>query len=289
MLVAMQRIDGSAISVDPNTVTAVAAMTAAQLVAAGVTEGTRVTISGAPTDLLGSITEVLADLNGGFIGSLGANVLTRTALAAIAAVDRSNGQIVTVRSDGSRWIFDANSAAAADALAANAVTAAMLVLVPTAGTGRWLRADSAFIMRLPFSDALAGASILHTCPTGFAWRMTGMPYWDCISAVAGNAARRLGVSSTNVQADFTAVGDILGGTTGELAASFVTNTQIPGICGDAFTDGDTANTSLAEVQKPLWRAGSDVRYDVIVAGTDVISGVVCIPVSVTRGTGLAPS
>ena len=57
-------------------------------------------------------------------------------LTAVAAVDRADNQVRLSDADGSLWQFDAGSSAAAG----------VDVLVPDAGTGRWLRLDDSSVL-----------------------------------------------------------------------------------------------------------------------------------------------
>lgn len=211
-------------------------------------------------------------------------VATRTALSTIAPAARSDGMLAMVLSDGSLWRFSAASALAADytgtvAIPAGAVTAANLVIVPAAGTGRWLRADKAFIAKIPFVQATANAAILWTPPAGVMVRFAGLPFWNITAFTAGDGARRIGASSSSADGEFTAAGDLLGGTAGQLPVLGVT----AGVVGDAFLDSDAANTSLATVQKLLMPPATgvgNIRYDIQAAGTDTADGMICIPVAV---------
>lgn len=237
-----------------------------------------------------STNRILLTAVGAQASAVGARVVaTRTALAAITAANRYDGMIVTVLSDNSRWRYNATSALAADytgtvAIAAGAVTAANLVLVPAdaPANGRWIRADNAFIARIPFVQATANAAVLWTPPAGVGLiRLTGLPFWDITAFTAGDGARRIGASSSSADGEFTVVGDLLGGTGGQLPVLGIT----PGVLGDAFGDADTANTSLATVQKLLMPLGTgttgiaNVRYDIMAAGTDTADGMICIPVA----------
>lgn len=223
----------------------------------------------------------------GIAGDASFGILTvanRTALAAISAANRVDGMLAMVLSDGSLWRFVAASALAADytgtvAIPDGAVTAANLVLVPTAGTGRWIRTDKAFTARIPFVQATANAAVLWTPPAGVVVRLTGLPFWNITAFTAGDGARRIGASASAGDGEFTVVGDLLGGTAGQLPVLGIT----PGTVGDAFLDSDTANTSLATVQKLLMPPAtgfSTIRYDIMAAGTDTADGMICIPVSV---------
>lgn len=226
-----------------------------------------------------------------FFGAAGAgygtSVANRTALAALAGM--VDGQTMLVRSDNSLWRYNSGSTAAADARAANAVTGAMIVLVPTAGVGRWIRADKTFVLQLPIAFGDADATILHTVPVGFAWRLTGMPYWDITTGLTGDAATRIGVSSSNLAADFTVKGDILGGGTGDSVATLGAGAPIvtQGTLGDAWTDADTANTSLLVLAGLMPNAGKTIRYDIITPGTGLTAGagMICLPVALETAAG----
>ena len=221
-------------------------------------------------------------------------VANRTALAALgtATFAVEDGALARVLSDNSFWRYNAASTAAADftgtvSIAAGAVTAAQIVLVPTgAAAGRWIRADKAFTLRIPFVFGTADAALMHTVPVGFAWRMTGMPYWDITTGLVGDAATRIGWSSSNLAGDFTVKGDILGSAGGDSIATLGAGAAIvtPGTIGDAWSDADTANTSLAVVAGLMPVAGSTIRYDIIVAGTGLTAGagMLCIPVSLEQ-------
>src|SRR4051812_35466818 len=75
--------------------------------------------------------------------TIGTPVADVTALKAVAAANRAEGDVRIVSADNSSWIFDADSTAAD--------TTENLVLVPSAGSGRWLRFDKAFDLKLAIS------------------------------------------------------------------------------------------------------------------------------------------
>jgi len=89
-----------------------------------------------PTDAPGRWIKNAAVVSGGAV--VGSAVADLTALAAIAAVNRTNGMAVSVQADNSWWQFDSGSSAAASDI----------VTVPGAGTGRWLRMDSEGLVRV---------------------------------------------------------------------------------------------------------------------------------------------
>lgn len=71
------------------------------------------------------------------------------AIKAIAAADRSNGMVVVDLTNDVLWTFDSGSSA----------TASAWVLVPDAGTGRWLR-NNASLADLAGTTATTGANLL---------------------------------------------------------------------------------------------------------------------------------
>lgn len=196
-------------------------------------------------------------------GNQVAGVATRTALAAVAAVDRFDGMLMLVRSDGSLWRFVAASVLTSD-------EALELAVAPAAGTGCWLRADKAFTLKLPIDHTLADAATLLTCPAGMALRMTGLPYWDITTGWTGGTNSAIGISSDDVD---TAKGDLLGGAAGELTAAIGTAGIVPGTLGGK-------NDTLAHIQAFMLRAGKKFRFDKIASTYAAGAGYACIPVSV---------
>jgi hypothetical protein len=208
-------------------------------------------------------------------------VATRTALSTIAAVDRFDGMLRMVLTDNSLWRFNAASAVAADytgtaAVPLGAVTSANLVIVPAAGTGRWIRADKAFTARYAFVQATADNVALCTVPVGMCLRVLGMPYFDFTAVVAGNGARRVGASGS------------FGGFGGN-AGDFIGSTApvvgpIPGTIGADFATADAVPASLTAYQTVLIREAETITYDIIAAGTDTADGMICVPVALETPT-----
>jgi hypothetical protein len=137
----------------------------------------------------------------------GAPVADLTALKAVAAADRSNGTLVLKLDDGSLWRFASASTLTGDDL---------LVAAPTAGTGRWIRADRIVDLKLPVVYTAADATVLYTVPAGFRLRPT-VPFWEVTTAFTTGATGKAGVSSSN--ASFNTAGDLLGGASLDAAAS----------------------------------------------------------------------
>lgn len=193
-----------------------------------------------------------------------ASVADRAAVKAIVAADRVNGQLILVRTDNSLWRFDSASTAASDGADGN------LVLVPDAGTGRWIRADKAFVMKLAIGFGTADNAVLSTVPAGFAIRITGMPFWDVVTGFTGGAASAIGIDSS--LAGHTTKGDLLGGATGDVAATLVAGVQ-PGTIGPKL---DT----LVEIQAFLLKGADEIHFGRITSAFTAGAGFVCFPISV---------
>jgi hypothetical protein len=190
-----------------------------------------------------------------------ASVADRDALKAIAAANRADGKMVMVRTDGSLWRFVAASTLTSD-------EALELAIEPTAGTGCWIRADKAFVMKLPLSAANADHDELLTIPEGFAVRLAGLPYWEVAEAFDGGSASAIGVASSRT--GFTAAGAVLGGAAGDVAATLVAGIA-SGTIGTGFD-------SLAEIQAALFEEGDIFYYEEITSAFTSGSGFVCLPV-----------
>jgi len=164
-------------------------------------------------------------MSGAQAGTIHAPVADLTALAAIAAAARADGMLCMVLSDiageHSLWRFSAASAAA-DA-------SSNLVKAPAAGTGRWLRADRLVNLFLPVDKTTADAAVIFTVPAG-ARLHPREAYHDVTTSWTGGASSAIGASSS--VAGWSTKGDILGGATGDLAATLVsTNTRMVGTIG----------------------------------------------------------
>lgn len=190
-------------------------------------------------------------------------VADRTALKAIAAASRFDGQLVMVRSDGSLWRFVAASVAAADG-------ADELVCVPAAGTGRWLRADKSFVAKLPIAFGTADGAAILTVPAGFVLRLTGLPFWEVTTAFAGGVASAIGIASSRTGYD--TAGDILGGAAGNVEADLTAGVH-PGTIGPKL---DTP----AEVQAFLLEEDDTLTFERIASVFTAGAGFVCVPVAV---------
>lgn len=190
-------------------------------------------------------------------------VASRTALKAVAAASRFDGQLVMVRSDGSLWRFVAASTQAADG-------SNELVLVPDAGTGRWVRADKSAILKLPIGFGTADGADLILVPAGMTLRITGFPFWEVTTAFAGGAASAIGLSTTVTGYD--TKGDVLGGATGDVEAGLTAGIR-PGTVG--------AEMDLTGFHEILLVAGAAIEFDRITSVFTSGAGFACVPVSIS--------
>jgi hypothetical protein len=187
---------------------------------------------------------------------------TRTAIKGLAAKSRCDGMLVMSDDDGSLWRFDKDAAQATD-------VAEELLLVPSAGSGRWIRRDSCFVAKLAIGFGTADAAALLTMPENMIARIVGFPYWENSVAWSGGASSAIGVSATRVA---TTKGDLLGGASGDVAAGLGAGVKV-GTIGPKF---DT----LAEWQALLLVEGDSLRFDRITSVFTAGAGYACFPLSV---------
>ena len=173
---------------------------------------------------------------------------TLAEVKALPATERYEGARINV--GGRQYVFSAASALAADG--------DIGVIVPDAGSGRWLLAPGQVVdIALPFTFATADAAVLWTVPTGMALlQLRG--YWEIIASMTGGSTPAIGLSSS--QAPHTAKGDLLGGASGDLTATLV--------AGD-FIEGTVGTDQAAGI---ILRAGSTVRFDRIASAFAAGSG-----------------
>jgi hypothetical protein len=196
-----------------------------------------------------------------FIGS--STVADRAALKALTAAQRFAGQLVVVQDDGSLWRFDGASTLTDD-------EAQELVVEPAAGTGAWLRADKAFVMKIPIAYTNTDAEAILTVPAGFALRLTGHSYWEITTAFSGGSASTIGIS-TDI-ASYDTKGDILGGAAGDSTAVETTGIK-------AGTQGAELDDNVG-FHAILMAPGKKFRFDRITSAYTEGEGFVRIPVAV---------
>ena len=123
--------------------------------------------------------------------------------------------------------------------------------------GRWLAVPGQFVnLALPFTYATADAAVLYTMPTGAAFKVEGL-FWEVTTGFTGGSSSAIGVSTTKTTpTDWSAKGDLLGGSGGNVAATLIAGARIAGTIG---TDMDT----IAKVRGAIWEATNIFRFDQI--------------------------
>lgn len=141
-----------------------------------------------------------------------ASVATLAALKALAATDPAHvqGNVVLVDADGSEWVYSTSSTLTGDDI---------FVVTPTNAAGRWLRRTGYVDLGLTFTYATADAALLATLPTGARMKVMG-GYWEVTTGFTGGSSSAIGVSSSN-STGHTTKGDLLGGSSGDVAATLV--------------------------------------------------------------------
>lgn len=209
---------------------------------------------------------VLVEAGLGVTGPTGASgimgsVADRAALTAVAAGSRYDGAVVMVRTDGSLWRFASASTASED-------EAQAMVLEPDAGSGRWLRADKAFTIKAPIAHTTADNAVILTVPAGFVLRLAGLPYYEVTTSFTGGSSSAIGIDSSVT--GYTTKGDILGGTSGNVAAGLTAGIR-PGTVGDKLD-------SFAEVQAFVLQAADELHFGRITSAFTAGAGFLCVPV-----------
>jgi len=200
-------------------------------------------------------------------GSIFGSVADRAALAAIGSSSRTDGQTVLVRSDLSVWTFVAAETASIDG---TATATSHLIIAPSSGTGRWVRARTSFTMKIAIDYTMADARALCTVPTGYCLKIMDDPHWDVVTGFTGGSSSAIGISTSNAAGS--TKGDILGGAAGDVTATLGT----AGI--KAGTAGAKMDT-IAHRRAFLLVAADTIRFDRITSVFTAGAGYVEIPVS----------
>ncbi len=149
-----------------------------------------------------------------------------TALAGIPAANRTAGMRCVVLSDiaseVSTWQFHATSTASD--------TSSNLVKAPTAGSGRWLRADKQVALFLPVDKTTADNATIFTVPVGARLKIGSSNWWEVTTSWTGGSSAAIGIHASPT--GWSTKGDILGGATGDVLATLVsTDTRMTGTVG----------------------------------------------------------
>lgn len=189
----------------------------------------------------------------------GGQFATRTAIKALPPKFRADGMVVISVDDLSFWKFDANSALAD--------TTENLALTPATGNGRWIRADKVFDVKLAIDFNKTDAAVLFTVPTGFKLKL-GRIYWEVTTSWSGGSSSAIGLSSSN--AAFSTKGDLLGGASGDVAATLVST-------GSPYKGG-TLGTKLGSNGVIVLVGADTIRFDRITSAFTAGAGFVHVDV-----------
>lgn len=198
-----------------------------------------------------------------------ASVATLAALKALAAPgDLVHGNEVLVDADGSRWRFHSSSAVAGDDI---------LVVTPDASAyasaGRWLRCVGEVDLAVPFTYATTNNATIFTLPTGAVFALE-RAYWEVTTGFTGGSSSAIGVSSTTRST----AGDILGGSSGDVAATLVAGSAIPGTIG-------TTMDTITELHANVFAAGEAFKLNRITSAFTAGVGKVHLVGKLLRNAG----
>lgn len=193
------------------------------------------------------------------------SVATMTALKAIPAKSRDHGAIKHVEADNSSWWFHSTSALTGDDV---------LVAEPASGSGAWLRMPGRAYLVLPFTFATADATALLTLQAGQQLRLWDL-YWQIAADMTGGSSSAIGVSSNKT--GYSTKGDLLGGASGDVAASLtLALSPTVGTIG-AKVDGDDARAIFIEA--------NTIRFDRITSAFTAGSGSVVVVADILKNAG----
>lgn len=187
-------------------------------------------------------------------------------LKSVPATRRTNGQMVRLLDDGSRWQFNASSALAGDD---------QLVVAPDAGGGRWLRDLGMARLRMPFAFDTADAAVLLTVPAGCLLQPIEF-FWEVTANFTGGTSSTIGVSSNKT--GYSTKGNLLGGAAGDAAAALTT-----ALSPNVGTIG--ANWATIANRRVLWIPTDTFRFDRITSAFTAGTGFVNAIVNILRHAG----
>lgn len=197
-----------------------------------------------------------------------ASVATQAALTALVASHpaRVHGNEVRVDSDGSLWYWHSTSTLTADDILVDAADDA-----PSAG--RWLRAPGLVDLACAFAYTTADGATLLTLPTGARFALQ-RAYWEVTTGFSGGSSSAIGVASTSMST----AGDILGGASGDVAATLVAGAAIPGTVGAKMD-------ALSEIHANLFAAGEVFTFERITSAFTAGAGKVHLVGFLLRNPG----
>lgn len=194
-------------------------------------------------------------------------IANMAALQALAASSLADGQAFLKQDDGSLWRYAAASVLTTDT--GTALGPVFVATATTAGVGAFLRIDNDLDIALAIGFGTADAAVLYTLPTGFKFRIN-RAYWEVTTSFTGGTSSAIGVSSTDT--NFNTKGDILGGSSGDVAATLVST-------GSPYKGG-TLGTKYGSNGVVALVGGDVVRFDRVTSAFTAGAGFVHIDVSV---------
>jgi len=194
------------------------------------------------------------------------SVASVTALRAIPTSRAVNGMVALVTADNSLWRFHDSCALTGDNI---------LVAEPSdGGSGAWLRLPGAVELQLPFTYATADAAVLLTVPTGAVLQVDEL-FWKVTTGFTGGSSSAIGVSSS--KSGLTTKGDLLGGASGDVAATLVAGSAILGTIGGAY--------ATLSARRKLFVAADTFKFDRITSAFTAGAGSVCLVAKLLRNAG----
>lgn len=188
---------------------------------------------------------VLRDVLRSMRGANGSPVANAAALDALGPNYRSDGQIRLNLATQQRWIY-VDAATAVDA-------SGLFFRKPTdnPATGGWCLIPGEVDIAMPVGAATLDAAVLSMLPVNSLFMPFEFFYEIPTTGFTGGASSAIGLSSN--KANYNTKGDLLGGATGDVAATLVAGTPNLGTIGTKWA-------TLAN-KRMIMKAGDTFRYD----------------------------
>lgn len=192
-----------------------------------------------------------------------------TALKAISAANRYDGQIVKTANDNKTWRFIA-AGTATD-------TTEQLICAPSSGTGVWACCDPVTELVLPFTYSTADAAALFTVPAGAEIQVLGFA-WNVGTSLTGGSSSSIGASSSKT--GYSTKGDFIGGSGGDVAATLVStgNKYKAGTIGAGFDTNAKRDAAFLV-------AADTIRFDRIVSAFTAGAGNLIVRTQILANAG----
>lgn len=111
-------------------------------------------------------------------------------------------------------------------------------------------ASHSCILTIPCDYTMVDGAVLYTVPANLRLLVPAHPFWEVLTSWTGGASSAVGVSSSN--ANYNTKGDLLGGATGDVAATMVST-------GNPFKG--TIGAKVASQGLVVLVAGDTVHFD----------------------------